>query len=148
MAEPVAYAQSHPNAVRQVITTYTTIKQDQTAAMTLPKFAADIDTTSIDKLHQVMVTHGLLKGPTNSATARSILMLVVYASFWQVLIQVLHGVSDVDPVARDTAGSYRLGRWLRTVYLTWPTTAPYVMTGIRLSASVALVLTITGELLI
>jgi ABC-type nitrate/sulfonate/bicarbonate transport system permease component len=83
-----------------------------------------------------------------AAPVRSILMLVVYASFWQVLIQVLHGVADVDPVARDTADSYRLGRWLRTVYLVWPTTAPYAMTGVRLAASVALVLTITGQLLI
>jgi ABC-type nitrate/sulfonate/bicarbonate transport system permease component len=83
-----------------------------------------------------------------SAPMRSILMLVVYASFWQVLIQVLHGVADIDPVARETAASYRLGRWTRTVYLIWPTTAPYAMTGIRLAASVALVLTITGELLI
>jgi ABC-type nitrate/sulfonate/bicarbonate transport system permease component len=83
-----------------------------------------------------------------SAPIRSILMLVVYASFWQVLIQVLHGVADVDPIARETADSYRLGRWHRIRYLIWPTTLPYAMTGIRLAASVALVLTITGELLI
>lgn len=83
-----------------------------------------------------------------SAPVRSILLLVVYASFWQVLIQVLHGVADVDPVARETAASYRLGRWSRARYLVWPTTLPYAMTGIRLAASVALILTITGELLI
>ncbi len=83
-----------------------------------------------------------------SAPVRSILLLVVYASFWQVLIQVLHGVTDVDPVARETAASYRLSRWKQARYLVWPTTLPYAMTGIRLAASVALVLTITGELLI
>jgi ABC-type nitrate/sulfonate/bicarbonate transport system permease component len=83
-----------------------------------------------------------------SAPIRSILLLVVYASFWPVLIQVLHGVADVDPIARETAASYRLGRWRRARYLVWPTTLPYAMTGIRLAASVALVLTITGELLI
>jgi ABC-type nitrate/sulfonate/bicarbonate transport system permease component len=83
-----------------------------------------------------------------SAPVRSILLLVVYASFWQVLIQVLHGVVDVDPVARETAASYRLSRWRQARYLVWPTTLPYAMTGIRLAASVALVLTITGELLI
>jgi ABC-type nitrate/sulfonate/bicarbonate transport system permease component len=83
-----------------------------------------------------------------SAPVRSILLLVVYASFWPVLIQVLHGVSDVDPVARETAASYRLSRWQRALRLVWPTTLPYAMTGLRLSASIALVLTITGELLI
>jgi ABC-type nitrate/sulfonate/bicarbonate transport system permease component len=83
-----------------------------------------------------------------SAPIRSILLLVVYASFWQVLIQVLHGVTDVDPVARETAASYRLTRLQRAWRLVWPTTLPYAMTGIRLAASVALILTVTGELLI
>lgn len=79
---------------------------------------------------------------------RSTLLLVVYAAFWQVLIQVLAGVQDVDPVAGDTARSYRfrLGTRMRTVV--WPTTLPYAMTGVRLAASVALILTVTGELLI
>jgi ABC-type nitrate/sulfonate/bicarbonate transport system permease component len=76
------------------------------------------------------------------------LLLVVYASFWQVLIQVLSGVADVDPIARETAHSYRLGRWQRVRYLLWPTTLPYAMTGVRLAASVALILTVTGELII
>jgi ABC-type nitrate/sulfonate/bicarbonate transport system permease component len=83
-----------------------------------------------------------------SAPIRSILLLVVYASFWQVLIQVLHGVTDVDPIAQETAASYRLTRRQRALRLIWPTTLPYAMTGIRLAASVALVLTVTGELLI
>jgi ABC-type nitrate/sulfonate/bicarbonate transport system permease component len=78
----------------------------------------------------------------------STLVLVVYASFWQVLVQVLYGVADVDPVASETARSYRLGRWNRVRYLVWPTTLPYAMTGIRLAASVALILTITGEFFI
>jgi ABC-type nitrate/sulfonate/bicarbonate transport system permease component len=79
---------------------------------------------------------------------RATLLLVVYASFWQVLVQVLHGVADVDPVARDTAHSYRLGRLGQVRHLIWPTALPYVVTGVRLAASVALVLTITGELVI
>jgi len=79
---------------------------------------------------------------------RSKLLLVVYASFWQVLIQVLHGVQDVDPVAMDTASSYRLGRWARVRHVVWPTTLPYAVTGFRLAAAVALILAITAELVI
>ena len=82
------------------------------------------------------------------STITSTLVLVVYASFWQVLVQVLHGVADVDPIARETAHSYRLGRWHRLRYLVWPTALPYAMTGVRLAASVALILTVTGELVI
>lgn len=76
------------------------------------------------------------------------LVIVVYASFWQVLIQVLYGVADVDPVARETAHSYHLGVLRRVRYVVWPTALPYVMTGIRLAAAVALILTVTGELII
>jgi ABC-type nitrate/sulfonate/bicarbonate transport system permease component len=82
------------------------------------------------------------------STITSTLVLVVYAAFWQVLVQVLHGVADIDPVARDTARSYRLDRWDRVRYLVWPTALPYVATGVRLAATVALILTITGELVI
>ena len=79
---------------------------------------------------------------------RSKLLLVVYASFWQVLVQVLHGVRDVDPVAMDTAHSYGLGRWGRVRHVVWPTALPYAMTGFRLAAAVALILAITAELII
>jgi ABC-type nitrate/sulfonate/bicarbonate transport system permease component len=79
---------------------------------------------------------------------KSGLLLVVYASFWQMLIQVLYGVQDVDPVAEQTARSYGLRVWARVRYVTWPTALPYVMTGVRLAAAVALVLAITAELVI
>lgn len=78
----------------------------------------------------------------------SALMLVIYASFWQVLIQVLYGVADVDTVANDTAKSYGLGAIARVRYVVWPTTLPYFMTGLRLAAAVALILAITSELII
>lgn len=78
----------------------------------------------------------------------STLMLVIYATFWQVLIQVLAGVQDVDPIARDTARSFRFSRATTVVRVVWPTTLPYAVTGLRLGANVALILTITGELII
>lgn len=86
----------------------------------------------------------LLYGTGREAT----LLLVVYASFWQVLVQVLYGVQDVDPVARDTARSYRFSVWTQARTVIWPTALPYVVTGFRLAATVALILTVTGELII
>jgi ABC-type nitrate/sulfonate/bicarbonate transport system permease component len=78
----------------------------------------------------------------------SALMLIVYASFWQVLLQVLYGVADVDAIADEAARSYGLGRAARMRHVVWPTVLPYLMTGIRLAASVALILAITAELVI
>ena len=81
-------------------------------------------------------------------TMQSTLLLVVYAGFWQVLIQVLYGVQDVDPVARDTARSFRFDVWRQVRTVVWPTMLPYVLTGFRLAATVCLVLEVTGELII
>jgi ABC-type nitrate/sulfonate/bicarbonate transport system permease component len=78
----------------------------------------------------------------------SSLLLIVYASFWQVLIQVLYGVADVDMVANNTAKTYGLGRMARIRYVVFPTALPYLMTGVRLAGAVALVLAITAELVI
>ncbi|REF86283.1 ABC-type nitrate/sulfonate/bicarbonate transport system permease component [Methylovirgula ligni] len=86
----------------------------------------------------------LLLGTGRAAT----LLLVVYASFWQIYIQVIYGVHEVDPVARDTAAVYHFGTGRIVRDLIWPTVLPYAMTGFRLAAAVALMLTITGELLI
>lgn len=78
----------------------------------------------------------------------STLMLVVYAAFWQVFIQVLYGVADVDNVAMQTARSYGLGYLARVRHVVFPTALPFLMTGIRLAAAVALILAITAELVI
>ncbi|MDO2934534.1 ABC transporter permease [Paeniglutamicibacter sulfureus] len=78
----------------------------------------------------------------------SSLLLIVYACFWQVLIQVLYGVADVDNVAMQTARSYGFSYAQRVRDVVFPTMLPYLMTGIRLAASVALILAITAELLI
>jgi ABC-type nitrate/sulfonate/bicarbonate transport system permease component len=79
---------------------------------------------------------------------RATLLLVIYAAFWQVLVQVLYGVQDVDPVAHETARSFRFSRLTQVRTVIWPTALPYIMTGFRLAASVALILEITGELII
>lgn len=78
----------------------------------------------------------------------STLLLVIYASFWQIYIQVLYGVADVDPVADETARSYGLGRLSRIRYVLWPSALPYLMTGLRLGAAIALILAITAQLII
>jgi ABC-type nitrate/sulfonate/bicarbonate transport system permease component len=79
---------------------------------------------------------------------RSTILLVIYAAFWQVLVNVMYGVRDVDPVALETARAYRFSTWQRVRYVIWPTTLPYAVTGIRLATAVALILTVTGEMVI
>jgi ABC-type nitrate/sulfonate/bicarbonate transport system permease component len=79
---------------------------------------------------------------------RAALVIIVYAAFWQVFVQVIYGVADVDTVARDTARSFGLTRRERLRYLILPTALPYLMTGLRLAAAVALILAVTAEMVI
>jgi ABC-type nitrate/sulfonate/bicarbonate transport system permease component len=79
---------------------------------------------------------------------RAALVIIVYASFWQVFVQVIYGVADVDTVARDTARCFGLTRRERLAYLVLPTLLPYLLTGLRLAAAVALILAITAEMVI
>lgn len=74
--------------------------------------------------------------------------IVVWACFWVILIHVISGVTDVDPVADATARSYGLSWFKRVRYVVWPTLLPYLMTGVRLSATIALVVAITIELVV
>lgn len=76
------------------------------------------------------------------------LIIIVYASFWQVFVQVLYGVADVDTVARDTARSFGLPKSAQLRELVLPTALPYLMTGLRLAAAVALILAVTAEMTI
>lgn len=76
------------------------------------------------------------------------LVIIVFASFWQVFVQVLYGVADIDTVARDTAKSFGITGASRLRHLVLPTALPYLMTGLRLSAAVALILAVTAEMTI
>jgi ABC-type nitrate/sulfonate/bicarbonate transport system permease component len=74
--------------------------------------------------------------------------LAAFASTWPLLMQTLYGVQDVDPVATDTARSFGLRRAQRMLRVTLPGAVPYIATGIRISAAVALILAVTAELVI
>lgn len=75
-------------------------------------------------------------------------VLITYAAFWQVLLQMLYGLNDIDSVARDTARSFRFTRAGYVRHVAWPTLLPYLFTGVRLAAAMALVLAVTAEMVI
>jgi ABC-type nitrate/sulfonate/bicarbonate transport system permease component len=74
--------------------------------------------------------------------------LAVFASFWPLFVQTLYGVQDVDPVVTDTARSYGLGRFEILWRIRLPSAVPYIATGVRISSAVALILSVTAELVI
>jgi NitT/TauT family transport system permease protein len=73
--------------------------------------------------------------------------VVTYAAAWPVLINTIYGLRDVDPLAKETLRSFGFG----SISVLWrvlvPGSAPFIATGIRLAASVALVVAVGAELL-
>ena len=70
------------------------------------------------------------------------------AAHWAVLLQVIYGVRDVDPVARDVFRSFRVRRSDVILRLILPTAAPYIATGLRLAAAICLLLTLSVQIVI
>ena len=81
------------------------------------------------------------------ATPKMAFVLIVFGSTWPVLLQAMYGVHQVDPAARDVARAYRLRRRDRIRFLIVPSAAPFIATGIRLAATISLLLAIGAELL-
>jgi ABC-type nitrate/sulfonate/bicarbonate transport system permease component len=83
---------------------------------------------------------------TLGTTLKSEVFLATFGAFWPLLVQTMYGVRDVDPIALDTARSFRLGRFERLRRIMLPSALPYIMTGVRISSTVALILAFTAEL--
>jgi ABC-type nitrate/sulfonate/bicarbonate transport system permease component len=83
---------------------------------------------------------------TLGTNIKSEIFLATFGAFWPILVQTMYGVRDVDPVTIDTARSFGIGK-LETLYrITLPSSVPYIVTGIRIASTVALILAFTAEL--
>ncbi|MEU7005027.1 ABC transporter permease subunit [Nonomuraea sp. NPDC046570] len=73
--------------------------------------------------------------------------IIVYACTWPLLLNTMYGMRDVDPVAKETLRSFGFGSLAVLGRVSLPSAAPFIATGIRLSASIALILAVSAELL-
>ncbi|MDO5534731.1 MAG: ABC transporter permease [Propionibacteriaceae bacterium] len=84
----------------------------------------------------------LLWGP--SLTMK--LTLITFGALWPLLTQLVYGIRETDKTVLDMSKSYRLGWWLTTTRIIVPTLLPYALTGLRISASIAVVVAVVTEL--
>jgi ABC-type nitrate/sulfonate/bicarbonate transport system permease component len=80
------------------------------------------------------------------ATPTMALVLIVFGSIWPVLLQSMYGVHQVSAGMRDVARSYQLRRRDRVRSVILPSAAPFVVTGVRIAATMSLLLAIGAEL--
>jgi NitT/TauT family transport system permease protein len=73
--------------------------------------------------------------------------VIAYAAVWPILINTLYGVRGGDRLLHDVARTSGLTRLGRLVRVTLPAALPSIATGIRVSASIALLVAVTAEYL-
>ena len=75
------------------------------------------------------------------------LILTVWASMWPILYNTVYGVHDIDEVAVQTAKCLGFNRYAIVKNVVLPSSGPFIFNGIRISASIALIVVIGTELL-
>ena len=75
------------------------------------------------------------------------IILVAYATTWPILFNTVYGVHDVDPIAVQTARCFGLKHGAILRHISLPSAAPFIFTGIRISASIGLIVVVGTELL-
>lgn len=79
--------------------------------------------------------------------AQTKITLAVFAAVWPILFNAIYAMHGIDPLVLDTANAFHIGRARTLLTVKLPAAAPFVMTGIRLSATIALVVVVSTELL-
>ncbi len=81
------------------------------------------------------------------ATEQMALVLILAGAVWPLILQSMYGVHQVDPVSRDVAAAYRFRRQEVIFNVILPSAAPFIATGIRIAATISLLLAVGAELL-
>ena len=75
-------------------------------------------------------------------------LLIFLGVVFPIIVQTTYGARDVDPVALDTAQTYRFGPLRRLFQVILPAAGPYIATGIRVAATVSLLVAVSAEIII
>lgn len=76
-----------------------------------------------------------------------VISMVVLGATWPLLFQTIAGVLSIDSVTKDSARIMHLGAWerFRSIYI--PGAMPFVVTGLRVAAALALILVVVTGML-
>jgi len=75
----------------------------------------------------------------------TIRFLVAYAAVWPILVHTVYGVRGVDRMLYDVAAASGVTGAARIVRVSVPAALPGIVTGIRISSALALVVCVTAE---
>jgi ABC-type nitrate/sulfonate/bicarbonate transport system permease component len=75
-------------------------------------------------------------------------VLILVASFFPILLNTFSGVRAIDPVQFDTARTLGLTMFQTFRELVLPAASPQILTGMRISLAISLILAILGEMIV
>ncbi len=73
--------------------------------------------------------------------------LVVFGAVWPLIIQATYAVQQISPQMRQVAKAFRLTRREQFRFVFAPSSLPFLMTGLRIAATISLILAVTAEYL-
>ena len=76
-----------------------------------------------------------------------IVAVTVYASTWPILINTIDGVRHIERTLIDTGRTFGLARWRILWQIILPAASPHIVTGLRVSLAIALILVTTAEMI-
>lgn len=86
---------------------------------------------------------GLLKNSESTA-----LFVIAITSIWPTLINTKFGVSHVDSAYLDVTRTLGASRWRTLTKVILPAAAPYIVSGLRISISIAWLVIVAAEILV
>lgn len=75
------------------------------------------------------------------------IFMVTISCLWPVLIQTIYGTRRVEAALSDTARVFRIPLMLRFRRVYLPSASPFIATGLRISASIAVLVAVSTEVL-
>lgn len=73
--------------------------------------------------------------------------LAVYAAVWPILFNTIYALDEVEELHLETARAFGYSRVRRIVSVSLPSAIPFVLTGVRLAASISLIVLISTEMI-
>lgn len=76
-----------------------------------------------------------------------VLAVVAFGAMWPVLPATVHGIASVPPQLTEVASALQLTRAQRVLKIDLPHALPDLLSGMRLAATVALIVAVVGEMI-
>ena len=73
--------------------------------------------------------------------------LIVFGAVWPLLVQSTYAVAQIAPQSRQVVRAFRISPIERIRFVYAPSMMPFLMTGLRIAASISLLIAVTAEYL-